>query len=420
VLDRLETNPPPAPVARSRRAPRLLGRALGAASWAAFALLLAWNGWCLWADWSPPDPAAIDARIARGQHAEAEPELRRLLRSSPEDGEARMKLARLLAIRGDRPACGRELHQVPAWSPRKAEALFLEGQVYKQLDRARDAEPAWKALLADDPLHPVPKRYSHGAARDLIGLYVVERRLPEIREVILRVYDTADTSERPGVLLQRIRAELELVAHPEAAAKLRQYVAADPDDWEARRALGFEEHALGDEAAADRDLQACLEARPADVAAWRDWLKILAERGDTAAIKAAVERLPAEADGDAHLWLARGNVRQLDGDLAGAAEAFRQAVKLDPYLPEAHYKLGQAEQVLGDADAARLHRDRSRQLYRVLTDLRPAYEGVLDASQKATPDRPAYEAAVRRLSDVCRDLGWAKESAAWLRVLAGG
>ncbi len=396
------------------------GRLFGAASWVAIALLLAWNGWCLWLDWTPQDPAFIDALLAQGRNDEARQELRRVLRASPDDGEARMKLARVLAISGDRPGCAEQLRRVPPWSPAKADALFMEGQVAKLLERARDSESAWLALIADDPLHPVPKRYFHGAARDLVGLYVLERRLVEVREVLWKVYQTADPAERPGVLLQRIRAELDRIAHPQAAAQLRLHLAADPQDWEARRAIAFEEHALDDEAAADRDIRACLEARPDDVPTWRDWLKILAERGDTATIRANVARLPAQADADADLWLARGNIRQVDGDIAGAAAAFRKAVELDPYHAEAAYKLGQAEQLLGQPEEARTHRERSRELYRASNDLRGAYERVLEATQKAVPDRPAYETAVRRLSAICRDLGWPRESAAWLRVLTGG
>ena len=89
----------------------------------------------------PGHGLALDAN--RVSTARVEPILREHLRRSPHDGEARMMLARALAGRGDLLGCARQLHEVPFWSPRKAEALFREGQSYLKIDRAKDAEDAW-------------------------------------------------------------------------------------------------------------------------------------------------------------------------------------------------------------------------------------------------------------------------------------
>ncbi len=383
--------------------------------WLLVAGLACLNGWWWWLDRTPEAIAAIDLRLARGDQPGAEGALRSRLRSSPDDPDARMKLARILAIRGERAACAEELRRVPPWSPAKPDALFMEGQIDKQLHRGRDAVAAWSALIVSNPLHPVPDRYFHGAVRDLVGVLLLERRSREAHDALWKVYGIATADERPGILLQRIRSDLERIAHPDAAAQLRLQVEADPEDWDARRALGFEEHALNDEVAADRDIGAALRARPGDLATWRDYLKMLAERGETDAIRAALPRLPPGADDDAPLWTIRGNIRQLDGDARGTLEAYRRANQLDPNDPEVLYKLSQAEQLLGQAEAARVHRDRSRQIYRAQGDLRAAYVAVLEPLQKGEAGRPGYAESVRKLAGLCDELGWNREAEAWLR-----
>jgi len=137
-----------------------------------------------------------------------------------------------------------------------------------------------------------PPRFFHGAARELIGLYILEGRLDEARRTVWRAYEASDRADRPGILVMRMRAELERIAHEEAVAKLRRYVGTTPDDWEARRALALEEQWAGDQAAANRHMAACLKARPADPVVWRTWLEILDQRGDHDGIQAALADSP--------------------------------------------------------------------------------------------------------------------------------
>jgi Flp pilus assembly protein TadD len=363
---------------------------------------------------------SINAWIVRGRLDDAERALRDLLRRSPDHGEARMKLARLLARHADYLGCAEQLHRVPYWWPAKAEALFLEAQAYKLIDRARDAEAAWKACIADDSLHPVPPRIFHGAARELIGLYILEGRLDEARRTVWRAYEASDRADRPGILVMRMRAELERIAHEEAVAKLRRYVGTTPDDWEARRALALEEQWAGDQAAANRHMAACLKARPADPVVWRTWLEILDQRGDHDGIQAALARLPPSARGDAEIWKFRGLARVWAGDLAGAAEAFARAARLNPYEGEYFYRLGISEHRLGRPDQARQHTQHSRELRQAEAQLHDAYFDYLKISQKATPGDADYQAAVQRLASLCEQLGWKREADAWRQVLSEG
>jgi tetratricopeptide (TPR) repeat protein len=396
------------------------GLILRLAFWGLVLTLIGLNAWWIWDRQPPVEMKTINAWLASGRLDDAERALRVQMRRSRHDGEARMKLARLLGQRGDYLGCAELLHQVPYWWPRKAEALFLEGQAYKLVDRARDAEAAWKACIAADPLHPVPSTYFRGAARELIAFYVLESRLDEARQTVWKAYDEASPPEHAGVLAMRMRAELERISHEEAVTKLRRYVSVTPDDWEARRALAREEQQTGHEDAAERNIKACLKAQPANPDVWRTWLEILQHRGDLDTLKTAVSGLPAAADLDAEIWKYRGLARELAADLPGAQLAYRRAIELKPYEATYYYKLGLIEQRLGHPEEARNHTRQSQQLNQAYSELHNAYINYLDTAQRAKPADPDYSAAVNRLAKLCEQLGWKREADAWRGLLSQG
>ncbi len=419
----MSTSTAPSPDRASRprpgRRPASL-RPLQAGYWILILLLVGVNVRWLWQEWATVDMKTIDVLIARGKADEAERGLEARLRRFGLDGEARMKLARLLANRKDYLGCARELHEVPYWWPARAEASFLEGEAYKLIDRAPDAEAAWASCVAPDPLHPVQAKYSGRAARELIGFYMLEGRFAEVRATVWKAYDAADPSERADILAMRLRAELERISHEEALTKLRRFVAVVPDDWQARRALAVEELAAGDAGAAEREIQECLRTHPDEPSVWRTWLDLLSERGDRDGIRAAVAKLPPASDGDAETWKHRGLVRQWDGDLEGAAEAFRRAVALNPREGDYYYKLGMAEQYLGHPERARPHVQKSVQIRESYSKLHDAYYDYVEATRRARGDDPAVRTALEKVATLCRELGWDREAEALLLTLPGG
>lgn len=152
--------------------------------WVLIPALMAFNGWRLWEARPREDVAMISRWISRGEIVKAEQVLRDRIRLSPHDGGARMALARLLGARGDLRGCAVQLHSVPFWCRSKPEALLLEGHVSKLTGRAVDAEAAWKACIADDPLHPIPVNYTAAAAQELIKLYVGQGRVADASVVM--------------------------------------------------------------------------------------------------------------------------------------------------------------------------------------------------------------------------------------------
>ena len=122
--------------------------------WLVIAALLGANVWYLIRDFFPlPEVRTISLWMRERQYFRANALHHHLFRS-PNNGEATIMLASVLAARGDELGAARVLDTVPFWWPKKREMLLLEGQLFVAKDRAKDAEAAWSECLHNDPLHP--------------------------------------------------------------------------------------------------------------------------------------------------------------------------------------------------------------------------------------------------------------------------
>jgi tetratricopeptide (TPR) repeat protein len=388
--------------------------------------LIGFNAWWYWRDSRPvAEPRTIEAWIGRGDYARAETALRERLRRSPHDGGLRMTLARVLAARGDLLGCARELWEVPYWWPKRAEAMFRSAQAFLMADRARDAEAALLALLDADPLHPPDPGLYHDASQELLKIYAMEDRWEDAFPVIWKAFDHAAPADRPLMLTMRLRCELERVSPNETLKTLRRYVAADPMDFEALRAMANAELAVGRRAEALRDMEACVTGRPDDPRAWRDFLTMLQSSGEQAAFEAALARVPPSADSEPEIWMFRGQVKESAKDWSGAAGDYRKALELNPNLVNAHYRLAMIAGRLGDRDEAASHRKQWDKLREARVQLRQAdadYRTSLDAASAPSPKPTAIadlRAATRRLASVCENLGWARAVEACNQIVAG-
>jgi len=394
------------------------------AAWGLVAGLIGFNAWWYRREARPlADLRAIDGWIARGESARAESELNERLRRAPHDVEARMTLSRVLAARGDLLGCARELNEVPYWSPRKAEAMFRSAQAYLMADRARDAEAILLAIMDADPLHPPDPGLYHDAGQELLTIYATEDRWEDAYPVIWKAFDRAAPPDRPLMLIMRIRSELERVSQVETAKILRRYVAADPADFEALRALANAEQAIGEGAEALRHMEACLRARPDDPRAWRDYLTMLQSQGEQDAFGAAILRVPPSADTEPEIWMFRGQLKEREGNWAGAAADYRRALELNPNLLNAHYRLATIEGRLGHREQAAPHRKRWEELREARSQLRrlnDEYRAALAATSAPEPKPSALadlRSATRRLGAVCETLGWARAAEACRQIV---
>jgi tetratricopeptide (TPR) repeat protein len=401
---------PVAPPSRRRRA---------ALAWKIFqtALVLsvvAFNGWWYWRNHRPlPDMATISTWLQRERFADVEWALREHLRRSPNDGDARMMLARSLAGRKDFVGCARTLHQVPWWWPGKQEALLREGQAYLQIDRAKDAETAWLEALKDDPLHPATTSLYHDVCQELLKLYAVQDRWEDAFPVMWRAYEHANPVDYPVLLAMRLRAELERIAPKESIAVLRKYAAADPKDWEAREAVARAEMLLGRHSEAARAFQDCIAGRPDNVRAWRDYLTMLLDNGELDTFLTVLNQPPPSADTEPETWLFRAVAHEKAGDRESARAEYERAIRLNPFVPKYHYRLAMLQERMGLREEAKVHRQRNKEMNEARVELRQAYADFFAVQAQHGLGSLKMAAICRRLATICETLGWARAAHGW-------
>lgn len=402
----------PAPRSSSARS-----SALTVGFWILVLGLIGFNGWWYWRSTRPlPDLAALSTMIRGGRLDEAEGALREHLRRSPNNTEARIVLARVLAARKDLLGCAKELDRVPEWSPSKSEARLRAGQAYLEVNRAKDAETQWQAVIKPDLLHPVDPKIFHDAATALLNLYATEDRWDEAHVVMWRAYDEAAPSEHLALMTLRMKSEMERIAPGPAMVQIKKYVTADPTDYDSLLALAHTERMLLRRADALKHIKACLQTRPEDPRAWREYLTMLHEEGNLDELRDAVARVPRSAETEPEIWKFRGIVLEKKGDWAGAARAYRQAIERNPYEHEYHYRLGMAEDRLGRRPQAQEHKARANVLTKARSELSLVYSRYFELRAKPEPDMREIKRTLRRLGTLSGTLGWSRAAQAWARI----
>jgi Flp pilus assembly protein TadD len=396
--------------------------------WLRFLLKLVCGGLVVFCTWwvvhdlwlLPRDLKEANRLQARGDRDGSIRVLRGYLQRSPDAGEVRMALARKLAQAGDLAGCAAELGKVPTWWPRKREALYLQGQVLNQLDRAQAFEAAWLACVEGPVTQALTDEMLISAGEGLLGLYVLEERPAEAAKVTWSIFRQWPEELRPRALIMRLRTATERIDPKEAVAMLRRYVTADPADWHARRALARASQAVGDIEQADQQIARCIAERPEDPRGWADRLQILDVRQDRAGLLQAVAEIPPRVQEDARIAQYRGMALESTGDLEGAASAYRRSIALDAYREEVHYLLAGVEQRLGRTEQAQRERELHQGIVRARKELPVAVLSFQDALDRSGMQDPAVRAAAQRVSEICRVLGFERDAAEWQRLAGDG
>jgi tetratricopeptide (TPR) repeat protein len=295
---------------------------------------------------------------------------------------------------------------VPSWWPGKPRALFLQGEAYNQAKLARKAEAAWLACALDDPLHPAPELYYLTAVEAVIEIFAMQERWEEAREVAWSCYDRVPPDQRKFVVFMILRTYVQRLAPDVRAKRLREFVAADPEDFESRLALARAEFGLGNTAEARSQVDECLALRPESARAWGTLLGMLKDLGDWEALAAEVAKVPASCDGDAEIMGFRGLAAERAGELKRAAELYGKEIELAPFSDEAHYRLALVQRRLGLKDEAARNLARSKELREAGGSLLGAYEAYSNARIAKVPDPELLRQTADRLAAVCRKLGW--------------
>ena len=116
--------------------------------------------------------------------------------------------------------------------------------------------------------------------------------------------------------------------------------------------MGAALHALGRLAEAKAAFATAVGLEPRSLVGWSNLAATLSDLGEADAALAAAERAIALDRSVAPAQLILGDVLRLKGRLSEAANAYREAVRLQPDSPVALNKLGCAFQVTGDLEAA--------------------------------------------------------------------
>ena len=407
------------------------------AYWPAVLGLIALNGWWVWDARPIPDLKYVDRWIAQERDLDARsaswwnfwhvPQnndsaisvLQRAIHDSPNDGHARMLLGRAFGAKKDYRNAAEQWRSVPFWSPYKPEALYGEALGWLELNRLKDAEIALLAYLDADPNHPSARPQRRVVEDKLLDIYGLEDRWEEARAIVWKSYDDAS-----GSVARRSRLEMSLKtrlerSHPSAAlVMLRQAVAADPNDWEARRALARAANAEKSIEEADREINVCLAARPKDPKVWGEWLDMLRVREDFDGLVTVAAKSPPEADADPRVLLTKGRIRLQDKDYAGASQAFAKVVEISPADPAARNSLSLTLRLIGRPGEAGVHLARHAELDELTKEVPAAVNAFKDASE-AVPVKPdELKAAMIRLSKACRGMGWTRDADGWVKAAA--
>lgn len=431
------TSPTPVAIAPRRK---VLRRFAGWLYWPAILGMLALNAWWWWDSRPIPNLRVVDYWLATPREAGKPPlpwwnfwdithdnpgaisVLRRAVRKSPNDAEARLMLGRALGASGDTLGCIEQLRAVPKWSPLKPKALFGEGMALLELKRAREAEDAFLAYVKPDPNHPrLAKTDRVVIENKLWDIYALEDRWADARKIAWQAYK--DAERQPAVQLRILevilRTRIER-SNPQAAVdSLRPIVEADPQDWEARRAMARALNAIKQYDEADRQLAICLKERPKSPRAWADKLEMLEGREDMEGLAAAEKQVPPEAETDGRIWMVRGRQLMQPGpsrDFAGAAVAFQKALELMPDEFASYYTLAQALRMIGKTKEADILSKRHVELEAMTKEVPQRVNHYRDVTESARPNPAEIKEAILKVSAACRGMGWKDEAEAWAKT----
>jgi tetratricopeptide (TPR) repeat protein len=303
---------------------------------------------------APENPEVIEA-VGRAllnldRLEEAEASFLDALELDPEWVAPRMGLA-LVALRRDEPF-----------------------KIVHHLERAMEADPEYPDAYVE------LGRYYGSMGDPALAKATFERwtaRHPEDAEMLinagLTAFDAADYAQAYAFFEMAVEAASEeeqksgartfrantldmLGRYDEAVAAYEEVIAETPDWWEAHANLGICHARNGQPARAEAALRRGLEDCPGSPEI-RDELAahLVAERRDLReALRLSEEAVALGRDEIRHLHTL-GEVRLTIGDEAGAAEAYRAMLALDPENPEAHLELGLLREAQGEVTEAEEH-----------------------------------------------------------------
>jgi Flp pilus assembly protein TadD len=340
------------------------------------------------------DPEAVWTEARRAfearQFGRAEALMERvgkLREATPEDHTLR---AQLLMARDKNEEALAELKAVPDSHRLASQARLQSGQLELRRNRARLAEGYFREAIRLDPKLAA-------AHRELIYILGYELRRAELNAEFRALSECEPLRYDQAFLWCLSRG---LVWEPaEAAEKLELFVAADPDDRQARLARAEMHRRLARYADVEQGLAPLGDDDP-EARSIR--VELALDKGDESKAESLLAGGPR-----VHLGLAllRGRMAIARGEDKAAVAAFRDALAAEPNNRDAIFGLAHALQRVGDPEAKRY------------LDLSARHERLGTLVQRAAnPGSEKNVALIHDLGAACADAGRLPEARAWYTI----
>jgi tetratricopeptide (TPR) repeat protein len=231
--------------------------------------------------------AFISSLIGEQRFDEAEEELKSLLEANPRSYLANLHMGRLLQRKREFDRAVEHFETARVANPANTQAALLAGTAYLRLDEIERAGDAFHAALAIDPK----------LATAHAGVAQVHFRRNELAE---------------------------------AEARLQQALAYDPQLQQARALLARIHGRQGDTDASKREIEELVSSRPDQPKPVVALARVHLQRNEPKEAIAVLEPAAARHEDSVELWAMLARARLAAKDYAGAEEALRSALALDP------------------------------------------------------------------------------------------
>jgi tetratricopeptide (TPR) repeat protein len=343
--------------------------------------------------------AKAEMCLRLGQYQEAEAALEPLIQAENPPAQALLLAARTALASRKLDQAIRYLERVPDdRSPELVNTLTEAGDLLWQSGHVRSAERLLRRAIAQDPHAVVP-------LRRLAFLWNVLGRRWESEPLLFALLKTNQISLEELILLGDLWPDYNL------PAETNRYLAAVPTDPLPRLAAARAAAHRFDHGRARKWLEEIIADSPDLVEAhvWLGWT--LVQTQDWQAFVRWQEQLPQQCSHHPHLWYVLGLAAQSLGQPQAAARCFWEAVRRDPNHDQANYQLAVVLAALQEREQAEIYRRHAELLFALAAELKDVYN-----HREELPFLPQSDSQLRRVAELCEQLGRIWEARQWCRV----
>ncbi|HLJ11520.1 MAG TPA: tetratricopeptide repeat protein, partial [Planctomycetaceae bacterium] len=323
------------------------------------------SGWYWWV--RPSDAELLQSAIRytdRGQTGAAMARFDELLARNPSQSTALLYRGQLARDAGDLAGAEKFWKRVPDQPAREGgTARFLEGTLFLEADRPRQAEAAFLKAIELHPDYVKPHER-------LLKLYVAQLRAPDIKRELdaVRRFRTWTLDE----LLQFAYLTGKVTDTVQSIPRVEKFIENDPDDVHSLLALGryYTWDSRFDDAISV--LRRALSCAPRDPAVRAYLAEALLDQSELAEARKVLGGDTADRDAPQCVWRSHGLYWLAVGETKKAIACLTRAAAMDPNDAPAVYKLALTLKQAGDAAAAEMHFRRAtllQQLHQTLQQL---------------------------------------------------